>query len=93
MSRSALGDTANLTILDKNGDLPNTSTWIGFTPQRHIGAVILCTVASNRPQKLGILHALAQDQSKASTEGESNPEVPAKLSFHCLVRQSEVVST
>jgi beta-lactamase class C len=31
----------NFTIIDKNGGLPNTSTYIGFAPQRKLGVVIL----------------------------------------------------
>jgi beta-lactamase class C len=68
--------SGNLTILDKNGGLPNTSTWIGFTPQRHIGTVILCNRGKQPATKIGrqLLHALAQDQSQPSTEGEPNPD-------------------
>jgi beta-lactamase class C len=68
--------SGNLTILDKNGGLPNTSTWIGFTPQRHIGTVILCNRGKQPATRIGrqILHALAQDQSQPSTEGEPNPD-------------------
>jgi beta-lactamase class C len=68
--------SGNLTILDKNGGLPNTSTWIGFTPQRRIGVVILCNRGKQPATKIGrqILHALAQDQSEASTEGEPDPD-------------------
>jgi len=68
--------SGNLTILDKNGGLPNTSTWIGFTPQRHIGAVSLCNRGKQPATKIGrqMLHALAQDQSQPSTEGEPNPD-------------------
>jgi len=67
--------SGNLTILDKNGGLPNTSTWIGFTPQRHIGVVVLCNRGKQPATKIGrqILHALAQDQSEPSTEGEADP--------------------
>jgi beta-lactamase class C len=67
--------SGNLTILDKNGGLPNTSTWIGFTPQRHIGAVILCNRGKQPATRIGrqLLHALAQDQSRPSTEGEPDP--------------------
>jgi beta-lactamase class C len=68
--------SGNLTILDKNGGLPNTSTWIGFTPQRKIGVVILCNRGKQTATKIGrqILHALARDQSQPSTEGEQNPD-------------------
>ena len=67
--------SGNFTILDKNGGLPNTSTWIGFTPQRHIGATILCNRGKQPATKIGrqLLHALAQDRSHASTEGELDP--------------------
>lgn len=65
--------SGNLTIIDKNGGLSNTSTWIGFVPQRHIGAVILCNRGKQPATKIGrqLLHALARDQSEPSTEGES----------------------
>ena len=68
--------SGNLTILDKNGGLPNTSTWIGFTPQRHIGVVILCNRGKQPATRIGrqLLHALAQDQSQASTEGQPDPD-------------------
>ena len=68
--------SGNLTILDKNGGLPNTSTWIGFTPQRHIGVILLCDRGKQPATKIGrqLLHALAQDQSQPSTEGEPNPD-------------------
>ena len=68
--------SGNLTILDKNGGLPNTSTWIGFTPQRKLGVVILVNRGKQRATAIGrqILHALAQDQSPPSTEGEPEPD-------------------
>jgi beta-lactamase class C len=68
--------SGNLTILDKNGGLPNTSTWIGFAPQRKIGAVILCNRGKQPATKIGrqILHALAQDKSEPSNEGEPEPD-------------------
>lgn len=68
--------SGNFTILDKNGGLPNTSTWIGFTPQRKIGVVLLCNRGKQPATRIGrqILHALARDQSQPSTEGEPNPD-------------------
>jgi beta-lactamase class C len=68
--------SGNLTILDKNGGLPNTSTWIGFTPQRHIGVVILCNRGKQPATRIGrqLLHALAQDQSQLATEGQPDPD-------------------
>jgi beta-lactamase class C len=68
--------SGNFTILDKNGGLPNTSTWVGFTPQRKIAVVILCNRGKQPATRIGrqLLHALAQDQSQPSTEGEPNPD-------------------
>jgi beta-lactamase class C len=68
--------SGNLIILDKNGGLPNTSTWIGFAPQRKLGAVILVNRGKQHATAIGrqILHALAQDQSQPSTEGEPEPD-------------------
>src|SRR5262249_11313385 len=66
----------NLTIIDKNGGLNNTSTYIGFAPQRKLGVVILVNRGKQHatPIERQILHALAQNQSQASTEGEPNPD-------------------
>jgi beta-lactamase class C len=68
--------SGNLLILDKNGGLNNTSTYIGFTPQRKLGIVILVNRGKQHPTGIGrqILHALAQDQSQPSTEGEPEPD-------------------
>jgi beta-lactamase class C len=68
----------NFTIIDKNGGLPNTSTYIGFAPQRKLGVVILVNRGNQHATGIGrqILHALAQDQSEPSTEGaEPDPDV------------------
>jgi beta-lactamase class C len=61
----------NFTILDKNGGLPNTSTYIGFAPQRKLGVVILVNRGKQHATGIGrqILHSLAQDQSEPSSEG------------------------
>jgi beta-lactamase class C len=66
----------NFTIIDKNGGLPNTSTYIGFAPQRQLGVVILVNRGKQPATKIGrqILHALAQDQSEPSKEGEAEPD-------------------
>jgi beta-lactamase class C len=67
----------NFTIIDKNGGLNNTSTYIGFAPERKLGVVILVNRGQQHATGMGrqILHALAQDQSEPSSEGESNPDV------------------
>src|SRR5437762_1985399 len=64
--------SGNLRILDKNGGLNNTSTYIGFAPQRKLGVVILLNRGKKHATGIGrqILHALARDQSQPSTEGE-----------------------
>ena len=66
----------NITIIDKNGGLPNTSTYIGFAPQQKLGVVILCNRGKQHATGIGrqILHALAQDQSEPSNEGEPEPD-------------------
>jgi beta-lactamase class C len=68
-------NSGNITIIDKNGGLPNTSTWIGFTPQREIGVVILCNRGKQPATRIGrqLLHALARDQSEPSSEGQGDP--------------------
>jgi beta-lactamase class C len=66
----------NLTIIDKNGGLNNTSTYIGFAPQRKLGVVILVNRGKQHATGIGrqVIHALAQDPSQPSSEGESNPD-------------------
>ena len=66
----------NSTIIDKNGGLNNTSTYIGFAPQRKLGIVILVNRGKQHATEIGrqIIHALAQDQSHPSSDGESNPD-------------------
>jgi beta-lactamase class C len=66
----------NFTIIDKNGGLPNTSTYIGFALQRKLGVVILVNRGNQHATGIGrqIIHALAQDQSEPSSEGEPNPD-------------------
>ena len=68
--------SGNLTILDKNGGLNNTSTYIGFAPQRKLGVVILVNRGKQHATGIGrqILHALAQDNSEPSNEGESESD-------------------
>jgi beta-lactamase class C len=68
--------SGNLSILDKNGGLNNTSTYIGFAPQGKLGVVILVNRGKQHATGIGrqILHALAQDQSQPSTEGELDPD-------------------
>src|SRR6266513_3679863 len=68
--------SGNLRILDKNGGLNNTSTYIGFAPQRKLGVVILVNRGKQHATGIGrqILHALAQDQSEPSNEGEPEPD-------------------
>ena len=66
----------NFTIIDKNGGLNNTSTYIGFAPQRKLGVVILVNRGKQHATGIGrqIIHALAQDQSQPSSDGEPNPD-------------------
>ena len=66
--------SGNLRILDKNGGLNNTSTYIGFAPERKLGVVILANRGKQPVTGIGrqILHALAQDQSQSSTKANRN---------------------
>src|SRR5882724_2301835 len=66
----------NFTIIDKNGGLDNTSTYIGFAPRQKLGVIILVNRGKQHATGIGrqILHALAQNQTEPSTEGESNPD-------------------
>jgi len=66
----------NFTIIDKNGGLNNTSTYIGFAPQKKVGVVILVNRGRQKATIYGrqIIHALAQDPSAPSNEGEANPD-------------------
>jgi len=66
----------NFTIIDKNGGLNNTSTYIGFAPQKKLGVVILVNRGRQKATIYGrqIIHALAQDPSAPSNEGEANPD-------------------
>jgi beta-lactamase class C len=68
--------SGNFTIIDKNGGLNNTSTYMGFAPQRKLGVVILVNRGKQHATGIGrqIIHALAQDQSEPSNEGEPNPD-------------------
>ena len=68
--------SGNLRIFDKNGGLNNTSTYIGFTPQRKLGVVILVNRGRQHATVIGrqLLHALAQEKSEPSNEGEPDPD-------------------
>jgi beta-lactamase class C len=68
--------SGNLLIIDKNGGLNDTSTYIGFAPERKLGVVILVNRGKQRASGIGrqILHALAQERSEPSTEGEAEPD-------------------
>jgi beta-lactamase class C len=68
--------SGNLRIIDKNGGLNNTSTYIGFAPQRKLGVVILVNRGKQHATAIGrqILHALAQERSEPSNEGEPEPD-------------------
>jgi beta-lactamase class C len=68
--------SGNLLIRDKNGGLNNTSTYIGFAPQRKLGVVILVNRGKQHATGIGrqILHALAQEKSAPSNEGEPEPD-------------------
>jgi beta-lactamase class C len=61
----------DITIVDKNGGLQNTSTYIGLAPQPKLGVVVLANRGRQGATKVGrqILHALAQQTSEPLGEG------------------------
>ena len=60
----------NLTIIDKNGGLQNTSTYIGFAPQQKLGVVILANRGRQGATRIGrqMLHALARESLELQAE-------------------------
>lgn len=63
----------DLTIVDKNGGLNNTSTYIGMIPQKRIGVVILGNRGKEPATRIGrqIMLALAHSNVAASDDGHS----------------------
>jgi beta-lactamase class C len=61
----------DLTIIDKNGGLNNTSTYIGMIPQKRLGIVILSNCGKEPATRIGrqIMLALARSNLTASDEG------------------------
>lgn len=64
-------DRGDLVIVDKNGGLPNTSTYIGFAPSTKIGIVILANRGRQNATAVGrrILHELAHENGEPPGEG------------------------
>jgi len=60
-----------LTIVDKNGGLNNTATYIGMIPQQKLGIVILSNCGGEPATRIGrqIMLALARSNATASDEG------------------------
>ena len=63
----------DLTIVDKNGGLNNTSTYVGMIPQKRIGIVILGNRGKEPATRIGrqIMLALARSNVAATEEGDS----------------------
>jgi beta-lactamase class C len=61
----------NITIIDKNGGLNNTSTYIGFVREKKIGIVILSNRGRQPATRVGrqILYELAQEHAEMPIEG------------------------
>jgi beta-lactamase class C len=64
-------DRGDLVIIDKNGGLPNTSTYIGFAPSTKTGIVILANRGRQKATAVGrrILHELAREGGDPPPEG------------------------
>jgi len=60
-----------LTIVDKNGGLNNTATYIGMIPQQKLGIVILSNCGGEPATRIGrqIMLALARSNATASDDG------------------------
>ena len=67
---------ALLAALPVRGQENDTSTYIGFAPQSKLGVVILVNRGKQHATGIGrqILHALAQEKSEPSNEGEPDPD-------------------
>jgi beta-lactamase class C len=61
-----------LTIVDKNGGLNNTSTYIGMIPQQKLGIVILSNCGGEPATRIGRQIMLALARSNATASGEGN---------------------
>src|SRR5262249_58252022 len=66
-----------LTIVDKNGGLNNTSTYIGMIPQARLSIVILMNRGKQRATRLGrqILLDLAGGRGVPSDEGNEGDDL------------------
>jgi beta-lactamase class C len=60
-----------LTMVDKNGGLNNTATYIGIIPQQKLGVVILSNCGGEPATRIGrqIMLALARSNATASDDG------------------------
>ena len=60
-----------VTIVDKNGGLNNTATYIGMIPQQKMGIVILSNCGGEPATRIGrqIMLALARSNATASDDG------------------------
>jgi beta-lactamase class C len=63
----------DLTIVDKNGGLNDTSTYIGMIPEKRLGIVILSNCGNEPATRIGrqIMLALARSEAAASAEGHA----------------------
>ena len=63
----------DLVIVDKNGGLNNTATYIGMIPQKRIGIVVLSNCGGEPATRIGrqIMLALARSNAVASDEGRT----------------------
>jgi len=61
----------DVTIVDKNGGLDNTSTYIGMIPQKRLGIVILMNRGKQGATKIGrqIMLDLAGNNGPAAEDG------------------------
>ncbi len=60
----------DLTIVDKNGGLSNTSTYVGFIPQERLGIVILASRGGVPAARIGRRIMLALVRGDAAVPGD-----------------------
>ncbi len=61
----------DLTLIDKNGGLDDTSTYIGFIPQQHLGVVLLMNRGGQGATRIGrqIMLTLASSNAEPGEDG------------------------
>jgi hypothetical protein len=78
----------DLVIVDKNGGLNNTATYIGMIPQKRIGIVVLSNCGGEPATRIGrqIMLALARSNAVASDDAAKAIEPTGRADPTCVTR-------